>query len=122
MNDNLVAAQIAYVDDTHSPSGLAPLYRHFCNLQYSAALVLMSTDPDDGQLHTLGLRVVCQRGLTRSRFWPSLVCGRTTKIHAIVDSKGRPQSFTVTGGQVHDSQVVEEILKHTSIAIGGHGR
>ena len=36
--------------------------------------------------------------------------GRTTKIHAIVDSKGRPLSFTVTGGQVHDSQVVEEIL------------
>jgi transposase len=29
---------------------------------------------------------------------------------AIVDSKGRPLSFTVTGGQVHDSQVVEEIL------------
>ena len=36
--------------------------------------------------------------------------GRTTKIHAIVDSKGRPLSFIVTGGQVHDSQVVEEIL------------
>ena len=36
--------------------------------------------------------------------------GRTTKIHAIVDSKGRPLSFMVTGGQVHDSQVVEEIL------------
>jgi transposase len=36
--------------------------------------------------------------------------GRTTKIHAIVDSKGRPLSFTVTGGQVHDSQVVEEVL------------
>ena len=36
--------------------------------------------------------------------------GRTTKIHAVVDGKGRPLSFTVTGGQVHDSQVVEEIL------------
>ena len=36
--------------------------------------------------------------------------GRTTKIHAIVDSKGRPLSFTVTGGQVHHSQVVEEVL------------
>ena len=35
---------------------------------------------------------------------------RTTKIHAVVDSKGRPLSFMVTGGQVHDSQVVEEIL------------
>src|SRR5512139_2663002 len=36
--------------------------------------------------------------------------GRTTKIHAIVDSKGRPLNFTVTGGQVHDSQVVEDVL------------
>ena len=36
--------------------------------------------------------------------------GRTTKIHAAVDSKGRPLNFTLTGGQVHDSQVVEEVL------------
>jgi len=36
--------------------------------------------------------------------------GRTTKIHAIVDSKGRPLNFTVTGGQIHDSQVVEDVL------------
>ena len=36
--------------------------------------------------------------------------GRSTKIHAIVDSKGRPLNFTVTGGQVHDSQVVGDIL------------
>ena len=40
----------------------------------------------------------------------SAVAVKTTKIHAVVDSKGRPLSFTVTGGQVHDSQVVEEIL------------
>ena len=36
--------------------------------------------------------------------------GRTTKIHAVVDGKGRPLNFSVTGGQVHDSQVVEEVL------------
>ena len=36
--------------------------------------------------------------------------GRSTKIHAVVDSKGRPLNFTVTGGQVHDSQVVEAVL------------
>ena len=36
--------------------------------------------------------------------------GRSTKIHAIVDSKGRPLNFTVTGGHVHDSQVVGEVL------------
>ena len=28
----------------------------------------------------------------------------------MVDSKGWPLSYTVTGGQVHDSRVVEEIL------------
>ena len=36
--------------------------------------------------------------------------GRSTKIHALVDSKGRPLNFIVTGGQVHDSQVVGEVL------------
>ena len=36
--------------------------------------------------------------------------GRTTKIHAAVDSRDRPLNFTVTGGHVHDSQVVEEVL------------
>ena len=36
--------------------------------------------------------------------------GRSSKIHAIVDSKGRPLNFTVTGGQVHDSQVVGDVL------------
>jgi len=36
--------------------------------------------------------------------------GRTTKIHASVDSKGRPLNFTLTGGQVHDSQVVGQVL------------
>jgi transposase len=38
-----------------------------------------------------------------------------TKIHAIVDSKGRPLSFTVTGGQVHDSQGRRD-TEYTSIA------
>lgn len=36
--------------------------------------------------------------------------GRSTKIHAIVDSKGRPLNFIVTGGQVHHSQVVGDVL------------
>src|SRR6516225_9413274 len=46
--------------------------------------------------------------------------GRTTKIHAAVDSKGRPLNFTVTGGQVHDSQVVEEVLNtpRAPLAVG----
>jgi transposase len=37
--------------------------------------------------------------------------GRTTKIHATVDSKGRPLNFVVTGGQVHDNQAVEQLLE-----------
>ncbi len=37
--------------------------------------------------------------------------GRSTKIHAIIDSKGRPLNFAVTGGQVHDSEVVGEVLE-----------
>src|SRR4029453_17553878 len=36
--------------------------------------------------------------------------GRTTKIHAIVDSKGGPLNFIVTGGQIHDSQVDEDVF------------
>ena len=36
--------------------------------------------------------------------------GPTTKIHATVDSKGRPLKLIVTGGQVHDNQAVEELL------------
>jgi hypothetical protein len=39
--------------------------------------------------------------------------GRTTKTHAVVDTKGCPLDLTVTGGQVHDSQVVEEVLNTT---------
>jgi Transposase DDE domain len=30
--------------------------------------------------------------------------GRSTRIHALVDGKGRPLHFVVTGGQVHDNQ------------------
>jgi hypothetical protein len=36
--------------------------------------------------------------------------GRSTKIQTKVDSKGRLLNFAVTGGQVHDSQVVGDVL------------
>ena len=36
--------------------------------------------------------------------------GCSTKIHAIVDSKGRALSFTATGGRFHNSQVVGDVL------------
>ena len=47
--------------------------------------------------------------------------GRSTKIHAVVDSKGRPLNFVVTGGQVHDSQAVGEVLNtpRSPLAVSG---
>ncbi len=49
-------------------------------------------------------------GGSKIRRSASAEAGGKTKIHAVVDSKGRPLNFTVTGGQVHDSQVVEEVF------------
>ena len=37
--------------------------------------------------------------------------GRSTKIHALVDGKGRPLHFVVTGGQVHHNKVVGQLLQ-----------
>ncbi len=37
--------------------------------------------------------------------------GRTTKVHAVVDEHGRPRRFVITGGQVHDGQVLPDLLK-----------
>ena len=47
--------------------------------------------------------------------------GRTTKIHAVVDGKGRPLNFIVTGGQVHDNQMVEDVLAtpRPALAVAG---
>jgi hypothetical protein len=42
---------------------------------------------------------------------------RSTKIHAIVDSKGRPLNFTIMGGQVHDSQVVGEVFNTPRVSL-----
>lgn len=42
--------------------------------------------------------------------------GRSTKIHALVDGKGRPLHFVVTGGQAHDNQVVGELLQAANSA------
>jgi len=41
----------------------------------------------------------------------SAAVGARRKIHALVDCKGRPLHFVVTGGQVHDYQVVGELLQ-----------
>src|SRR5882724_2780185 len=36
--------------------------------------------------------------------------GRTSKIHALIDGKGRPLRIIVTGGQVHDSKVAPDLI------------
>ena len=38
--------------------------------------------------------------------------GITTKIHCVVDAKGRPIDFSLTGGEVHDVQEAEALLKN----------
>jgi transposase len=37
--------------------------------------------------------------------------GRTSKVHAVVDEHGRPRRFVITGGQVHDGQVLPDLLE-----------
>ena len=37
--------------------------------------------------------------------------GTTTKIHFAVDSHGNPIDFKITGGDVHDSQAVDDIIE-----------
>ena len=37
--------------------------------------------------------------------------GLTSKIHALVDADGRPVALRLTGGQIHDSQEAEALLK-----------
>ena len=36
--------------------------------------------------------------------------GLTTKIHAVVDARGRPIRFVLTPGQTHDVQAADELL------------
>jgi transposase len=37
--------------------------------------------------------------------------GNTTKIHLVVDSYGLPINFLLTGGEVHDSKLIRELVK-----------
>ena len=44
--------------------------------------------------------------------------GLTTKIHTLVDARGRPLRFILTGGQAHDSTTAAELLAgHATAAI-----
>ncbi len=38
--------------------------------------------------------------------------GRTSKIHALIDARGRPLRIIITGGQVHDSKVASDLIDY----------
>jgi hypothetical protein len=37
--------------------------------------------------------------------------GRTTKIHAFVDGRGRPLAFTLSAGQRHDAPIAPSLVE-----------
>ncbi|MDP1448674.1 IS5 family transposase [Acinetobacter lwoffii] len=54
--------------------------------------------------HASGARNGFERAIGQSRG------GRTTKIHLATDANGLPIDFKITGGGVHDSQVVKQLI------------
>lgn len=54
--------------------------------------------------HASGARHGFERAIGQSRG------GRTTKIHIATDANGLPIDFKITGGEVHDSQVAEQLI------------
>lgn len=55
--------------------------------------------------HASGARHGFERAIGQSRG------GRATKIHLATDANGLPIDFKITGGQVHDSQVAEQLIE-----------
>lgn len=55
-------------------------------------------------------------GLGRSRG------GFTTKIHVRAEGLGKPVTFVVTGGEVHDSQAVDALMQEGKVKRPGRGR
>lgn len=48
--------------------------------------------------------------------------GLTTKTHALLDGRLRPLTFTLTGGNSHDSPVLPVLLEQLSVGRDGPGR
>lgn len=48
--------------------------------------------------------------------------GFTTKIHIRADGFGKPVTFTVTGGEVHDSRMIDTLMEGGRIKRAGRGR
>ena len=55
--------------------------------------------------HASGARHGYERAIGQSRG------GRTTKIHLATDANGLPIDFKITGGDVHDSKVAEQLIE-----------
>ncbi len=64
--------------------------------------------------HASGARIGEERAIGRSRG------GLTTKIHVAADSHGNPIDFEITGGQVHDVKVIDELLAKVAGLEGEH--
>ena len=60
--------------------------------------------------HASGARHGFERAIGQSRG------GRTTKIHLATDANGLPIDFKITGGEVHDSQVAEQLIETVDVA------
>lgn len=41
--------------------------------------------------------------------------GRTSKVHAAVDATGHPLRLAISGGQLHDTQIMDELSPHPSL-------
>jgi transposase len=54
--------------------------------------------------HASGARLGNERAIGKSRG------GATTKIHIAADANGNPIDFEITGGEVHDSQVADQLI------------
>lgn len=55
--------------------------------------------------HASGVRSGQSRAIGTSRG------GATTKIHMAVDASGYPIDFEITGGEIHDSQVAQQLIE-----------
>lgn len=55
--------------------------------------------------HSSGARHGQERAIGKSRG------GATSKLHMLADAHGNPIDFEITGGDVHDSQVADKLLK-----------
>ena len=60
--------------------------------------------------HASGARDGFERAIGQSRG------GRTTKIHLATDANGLPIDFKITGGEVHDCQVAEQLIETVEAA------